>query len=212
MATLLHSYWRSGTSYRTRIALALKGLDYSQITHDLRAGEQRSPSYLALNPQGLVPVLETPEGILMQSGAIIEWLEERYPEPPLLPQGAHARAIVRGMASLIGCDIHPLNNIRVLNHLRTNLAADEEAVTAWIAHWIELGFKALEAQLATFSGRFCYGDKIGLADCYLVPQLYSAKRFGVSLKPYPNVLRVCDDAERDPGVASAHPDRQPDAD
>ncbi|SFR76061.1 maleylacetoacetate isomerase [Sphingomonas jatrophae] len=207
----LHGYWRSGTAYRTRIALNLKGLAYEQVPHDLRTGEQRAADYLALQPQGLVPALESEDGVLMQSPAILEWLEERYPDPPLLPPEPGARATVRAMAAVIGCDIHPLNNLRVLKALRGDLSATQAQVDGWIAHWIGEGFAALETMIARHGGGFAYRDTPTLADCYLVPQLYSADRFGVDVTPYSHLLAAAERLRAIPAVAAAHPDMQPDA-
>lgn len=208
---ILHGYWRSGTSYRVRIALALKGLAYTQVTHDLRRGEQRSDAYRALNPQRLVPALEADDAVLTQSPAILEWLEERHPDPPLLPRDLADRAIVRAMAATVGCDIHPLNNLRVLDAIR-GLGADGEAVSRWIARWIGDGFAALEAMIGRHGAGFAFGDQPTLADCYLVPQVYSAERFGVDLSPYPRLLAATEHARALTAFAAAHPDRQPDAD
>lgn len=205
----LHGYWRSGTSYRTRIALNLKGLAYHQVTHDLRTGEQRGDHYRALNPQGLVPALEANGAVLTQSPAILEWLEERYPDPPLLPADLTDRALVRAMAAAVACDIHPLNNLRVLNAVRA-LGAD--AVPDWIARWTGDGFAALEVLIARHGDGFAFGAAPTLADCHLVPQVYAAERFGVDLTPYPRLLAAADRARALPAVAAAHPDRQPDAD
>ena len=208
----LHGYWRSGTSYRTRIALALKGIAYDQVSHDLRTGEQHSAAYRALNPQGLVPALETDDGaVLTQSPAILEWLEERYPDPPLLPPAATDRAVVRAMAATIACDIHPLNNLRVLKVVRA-LDPNEGAGDRWAARWIGDGFAALEVQIARHGGGFAFGDTPTLADCHLVPQVYSAERFEVDLSPYPRLMAAAERARAHPAIASAHPDRQPDAD
>lgn len=212
MSLILHGYWRSGTSYRTRIALNLKGLPYEQRPVDLRAGVQGSEAFRALNPQGLVPALEADGAVLTQSPAILEWLEERYPDPPLLPQEPDERAIVRAMAALIGCDIHPLNNLRVLNALRAGFGADGEAVKRWAARWIGDGFAALETMIARHGGAFAYGDRPTLVECYLVPQVYSAERFSVDLSPYPRVAAAASAAQALAPVAAAHPDRQPDAD
>lgn len=210
-ALILHGYWRSGTSYRTRIALNIKGVRYHQVSHDLRTGEQRSPDYLALNPQGLVPALEVEGHVLTQSGAIIEWLEERYPDPPLLPGSAIDRAVVRAMAMLVACDIHPLNNVRVLDRLRDDLSASPDAVKDWIAHWISQGFGAFETLVARRGGRFCFGDRLTLADCHIVPQLYSAERFGVDVSAFPRLVEAVERVRAEPAVAAAHPDRQADA-
>lgn len=214
---ILHGYWRSGTSYRTRIALNLKGLTYDQAGVDLRTGAQRSDAFRALNPQGLVPALEVdPEhggpAALTQSPAILEWLEEAFPTPPLLPAATADRARVRAMAAVIGCDIHPLNNLRVLTALRTTFGADQAAVDAWAAGWIAPGFTALEALVARDGGGWCFGDAPTLADCYLIPQAYSAARFGVALDPWPRLSAIVARAGAHPAFAAAHPDRQPDAD
>jgi maleylpyruvate isomerase len=204
----LHGYWRSGTSYRTRIALNLKGIAYEQVGIDLRQGVQRSPEYLALNPQGLVPALEVDGRVLVQSPAILEWLEEAHPEPPLLPRDPADRAEVRAMAALIGCDVHPLNNLRVLKAV-AELGGEQ---SDWTARWITAGFEALERHIERRGGRFSFGDGPTLADCYLVPQVYSARRFEVDLSPFPRITAV-DAALNDlAAVAAAHPDRQPDAD
>jgi len=208
---ILHGYWRSGTSYRTRIALNLKGLDYEQRPVDLRAGEQRSAAFLDLNPQGLVPALEHEGTVLTQSPAILEWLEERFPEPPLLPRQPEARAQVRAMAALVACDIHPLNNLRVLKAIR-ELGADEAGVRAWTGRWIGAGFDALEALVARHGGGWCHGDAPTLADCCLIPQIYSARRFEADLSPWPRLLAIEAAAAAHPAFAAAHPDRQPDAD
>lgn len=208
----LHGYWRSTASYRVRIALGLKGVDYTNVPHDLRLGEQRDPEYLAANPQGLVPALEAPGQTITQSLAIMEWLEERYPRPRLLPAGPLGRAVVRSMVSIICSDVHPLNNLRVLNALRTDLAASEEQVDKWIATWMHAGFSALEQQIARHGRGFAFGSGPTLADCCIVPQIYSAERFGVSLDAYPR-LRSAGEAARDhPAFRDAHPDNQPDAD
>ena len=205
---VLHGFWRSGTSYRTRIALNLKGVAYRQIGIDLRAGDQRSEAFLALNPQGLVPALETDDGVLTQSSTILEWLEECYPDPPLLPVGPGDRAVVRAMAATVACDIHPLNNLRVLNAVR-ELGGEQKA---WTARWIVAGFAALEAQIARHGGGFAFGDRPTLADCHLVPQVYSAERFEVDLSPFPRLMAAATAARAVPAVAAAHPDVQPDAD
>lgn len=209
---LLHGYWRSTASYRVRIALNLKGLGYEQATHDLRTGAQRSDEFRALNPQGLVPALEVDGHILTQSPAILEWLEERYPDPRLLPEGPDARATVRAFAAIIACDIHPLNNLRVLNALRSDFQAGAESVNGWIARWIAEGFVALEAMVSSHGGDYAFGDTPTLADCFLVPQLYSAERFGVDLAPFPNLAAAAAHARSTEPFRAAHPDAQPDAD
>jgi maleylpyruvate isomerase len=209
---VLHGYWRSGTSYRTRIALNIKGLDYRQEPVDLREGVQKSERYRALNPQGLVPALETHDGVLTQSSAIIEWLDERYPEPPLLPSTPVERAVVRAMALTIACDIHPLNNLRVLKYLRGEFGAEQETTDRWAETWIEQGFDALEAMIGLHGGRFAYGDTLTTVDCHLVPQVYSAQRFNVDCARWPRLLAAAENAMAEAPVAAAHPDRQPDAD
>lgn len=212
MTLTLHGYWRSTASYRVRIALNLKGVAYDQATHDLRTGAQRDPAYLALAPQGLVPALQSPDGPLTQSLAILEWIEERWPEPPLLPQDAYGRAIVRAMSGLIAADIHPLNNLRVLQALREQFSATSDQVHAWIERWITDGFAALERLIGAHGGEFAFGDRPSLADCALVPQVYSAERFGVDLGPYIHLRRVTGSAIALEPVAAAHPSRQADAD
>ncbi len=212
MTLRLHGYWRSTTSYRVRLALALKGIAHEQATHDLRTGAHRDAGYRALNPQALVPVLETGDGVLVQSPAILEWLEDRYPEPPLLPAAPAGRAVVRAMAATIGCDIHPVNNLRILSRLRADLHADEAQISAWIAHWIAEGFAALEIAIARHGAGFAYGATPTIADCYLVPQVYSAERFGVDLAPYPALTRAAAALRALPADAAARPDAQPDAD
>lgn len=208
----LHGYWRSTTTYRVRIALNLKGIAYVQATHDLRVGAQHLESFRAVNPQGLVPALDTSDGILTQSPAIIEWLEERYPTPALLPADPAGRAAVRAMAAVIGCDIHPINNLRVLDALRHEFGATKQQVNAWATRWITEGFQALEAMLSKHGGAYAYGDTPSIADCYLLPQVYSAERFRVDLAPFPLITAIADAFARLPPVAAAHPERQPDAD
>jgi len=209
---VLHGYWRSGTSYRARIALNLKGLDYAQVGHDLRIGAQAAHDYVALNPQKLVPALVTGDGVLTQSPAILEYLEERYPDPPLLPKGAGDRAVVRAMAAVVACDIHPLNNMRVLKSLRREFGADEAQRDAWAARWIGDGFAALEVLIGQHGAEFAFGDTPTLADCHLVPQLYSAERFGVDLSAYPRVVAAVEAMRALPAVARAAPEVQDDAD
>ena len=209
---VLHGYWRSGTSYRARIALNLKGLDYAQVGHDLRTGAQAADDYVALNPQKLVPALVTGDGVLTQSPAILEYLEERYPDPALLPKGAGDRAVVRAMAAVVACDIHPLNNMRVLKSLRREFGADEAQRDAWAARWIGDGFAALEVLIGQHGAGFAFGDAPSLADCHLVPQLYSAERFGVDLSAYPRVVAAVEAMRALPAVARAAPEVQDDAD
>jgi len=209
---ILHGYWRSGTSYRTRIALHLKGLPFDQMDVDLRLGDQKSTAYLALNPQGLVPALEVDGAVLTQSTAILEWLEEAHPAPRLLPTAPLDRARVRAMAAVIGCDIHPLNNLRVGKALREGFDADQAAVDAWAARWILPGFETLEDLVARHGAGWCFGDAPTLADCYLIPQIYSARRFNVALDAFPRLLAIEAAAASHPAFVAAHPDIQPDAD
>ncbi len=211
MTLVLHGYWRSGTSYRTRIALNLKGLDYDIRPVNLLAREQGAPAYRALNPQGLVPALEADGQVLTQSAAILEWLEETHPLPPLLPKDATDRAAVRAMAALVGSDIHPLNNLRVLRSLKHDLGATDPQISAWEARWINDGFTALEQLIGRHGDGYCHGSSPTLADCYLVPQVYAALRFGVDLGPFPRIRAVDEHARALPAVAAAHPDLQPDS-
>lgn len=210
---ILHGYYRSSAAFRVRIALNLKGLGYEPVAHHLRHGGQRLPEYLALNPQGLVPALETGGAVLTQSLAIVEYLDEAHPEPALLPPGALDRAYVRGLAQIVACDIHPIDNLRVLQYLRGPLARPEDEVRAWYNHWIALGFEALEARLAgdPRTGRFCFGDAPGLADICLVPQVVNAGTFALDLAPYPVIRRIFDACMAIDAFAAAHPKRQPDA-
>jgi maleylpyruvate isomerase len=208
----LYGYWRSGTSYRTRIALALKGVAYDQICLDLRHNEHQSASYTSKNPQALVPALQVGARVLVQSPAILEWLEETYPTPPLLPADSEDRAWVRALAAVVGCDTHPLNNLRVLKYLKKPLGQDQEAVDAWIAHWITESFQALEVMISRRGGLFAFGDQPTLADCYIVPQVYAARRFNVPVEAYPTLIKAADHAMTQPAFEAAHPDNQPDAD
>ena len=206
---ILHGYWRSGTSYRTRIALNLKGVTYEQRTHDLRQGEQKSEAYLALNPQGLVPALEHEGRVITQSLAILGWLEERFPEPPLLPRTSpEDRAEVRAMATLIACDIHPLNNLTVLKAVK-GLGGDTDA---WADQWIRPGFDALERLIEQRGGGWSWGDAPTIADCCLIPQVYSARRFNVDVSAWPLISAIDARAAEHPAFQAAHPDVQPDAD
>jgi maleylpyruvate isomerase len=208
----LHGYWRSTAAYRVRIALGLKRLSYEQTTHDLRASAHGQPAYRDLAPQGLVPALDTGAAVLTQSLAIIEWLDETHPMPPLLPANPVERAVVRAMADAVACDIHPLNNLRVLQALRSEFGASPAQVDAWIARWITEGFTALEAMIARHGGAFAFGDAPTMADCCLTPQVYSAERFKVELAPFPRIRGTVERARALAPFAAAHPDRQPDAD
>ena len=207
----LFTYYRSTSSYRVRIALALKGLDYQAVPVNLIAasgGEHKQAAYLAINPQGRVPALRTEEGsVLTQSAAIIEYLEERYPQVAVLSTDLATRAHERAVAALVACDIHPLHNVSVLNQLR-QMGQTEEQVVQWIGHWITQGLAAIE-QLIGDNG-YCFGPEPGLADVYLIPQLYAAERFKVSLVPYPRIARVAALADNHPAFIAAHPARQPD--
>lgn len=209
----LYSYFRSGTSHRTRIALNLKELDYDIVPVNLLQEEHLGDPYKTLNPQGLVPTLEVDGQRLIQSPAIIEWLEERYPAPPLLPAGAEARARVRGMAAVIGCDIHPINNRRILEALRHDFKADEATVNAWCGRWIHAGFSALETLLAQDGqrGDFCHGGAPGLVECYLIPQVESSRRFKVDLTPYPHIRAIDAACAGLDAFRRAAPVAQPDA-
>jgi len=209
----LHSYFRSSASFRVRVALYLKGLEHDAAYYHLRRVEHRAPDYLALNPQGLVPSLEDEGAILTQSLAILEYLEERYPEPPLLPKDAAGRARVRAMADVVACDIHPLNNLRVLKYLRETLALPEDQVQAWYAHWVSEGFVGFEALLRRGpTGRFCHGDSVTIADVCLVPQVVNARNFKVDLTPYPTLVRIADTCLSMPEFIRGLPANQPDAD
>ena len=209
---ILHGYWRSGAAYRTRIALNLKGLSYEQRGVDLRTGAQHSEAFRALNPQGLVPALEIGGAVLIQSPAILEWLEEAHPAPPLLPADRVDRAHVRAMAALIGCDILPVNNLRVGKALRETFGADQAAVDAWAARWILPGFAALERLVEAHGDGWCFGAAPTLADCYLIPQVFSARRFNVPLEAFPRLLAIDAAAADHPAFVAARPDNQPDAD
>ena len=206
----LHGYFRSTASYRVRIALNLKGVAYDQAFVQLREGQQRAPEFLALNPQGLVPALELADGaVLTQSLAICEYLDELCPQPPLLPRDAEARARVRAFAYVIACDIHPVQNLKILARLRT-LGLDEAQTNAWARTVIEEGLDACERLVADGSGQFCFGDAVTLADLCLVPQLVNARRFGADLR-WPRLLAIEAACLALPAFADAAPDRQPDA-
>jgi maleylpyruvate isomerase len=210
----LHNFNLSSASYRVRIALELKGLAYEYVSYVLRRGDQRSDGFLKLNPQGLVPALELDGGtVLAQSAAIIEYLDEAHPNPPLLPKKPLARARVRAIAQAICCDIHPLNNLRVLKYLSNELALPDEVRDRWYHHWITVGFEGLEKQLAgePETGRFCHGDTPGLADICLVPQVTNARRFNVDLASFPTIRRIDEACMALPAFTAAAPENQPEA-
>jgi maleylpyruvate isomerase len=208
---ILYNYALSSASYRVRIALALKGLQVNSVTLDLRAGEQRLEKYLQVNAQGFVPALALDDGaVLTQSVAIIEYLDEMHPHPPLLPQAPLARARVRALTQAITCDVHPLNNLRVLRYLEDDLHHDKVARETWYRHWVQLGFSALERWLVRDSatGRFCHGDAPTIADVCLVPQVFNARRFAVDLTPYPRIVGIDAACRELAEFQGAAPDRQ----
>lgn len=206
----LHGYFRSSASYRVRIALNLKGLGAEHLPHHLRKGEQRDPSYLAINPQGLVPTLQDGGAVITQSLAIIEWLDETHPNPPLLPKDPLRRAKVRAFAMALACDTHPVQNLKVLARLR-QLGLPEEQVTAWAAWANREGLGACETLIAAEPGPFCFGEAPTLADLCLIPQLANARRFGVDVSAYPRLLKAETAAKDLKAFADAAPDKQPDA-
>lgn len=205
----LYSYFRSTAAYRVRIALNLKGIDYRLTPVNLLNDEQKSDWYLAVNPMGLVPALRLADGtVLSQSTAILEWLEETSPELPLLPADPLQRSRVRALANIIACDIHPLNNLRVLQHLVGVLGVSEEAKKEWYHHWIQLGFGALEQHMA--DGAYTAGDGLSMADVYLVPQVFNALRFDMAMSPYPKIMSVYKRCNELDAFIKAHPDHQQD--
>ena len=211
---ILHNFFRSSTSTRLRAALNLKGLDYEYVSYALRAGEAETPEYLRLNPQGLVPSLELDDGsVLTQSLAIMEWLDEACPQVPLLPATPLERARVRALGHAIALDIHPLNNLRVLDYLGERLNADEQAAGDWFRHWVDTTFAALERMLSGSSetGVFCHRDTPGYADCCLYAQVWNNRRFDVDMSPYPVIGRIFDACDALDAFARAAPMRQPDA-
>ena len=205
---VFYEYWRSSAAYRVRIALNLKGVDYESRPVNLLESEQRSDEYRALNPLGLVPMLEIDGHRLTQSLAIINYLDLRYPNVPLIPASAADRAHVVAMSLTVACDIHPLNNLRVLKYLKNELGRSQDEVDAWYAHWIEEGLPALEAMAAPQAGKFLFGDAPTGADVCLIPQLYNARRYNVPLDAYPTLLRAEENANKLEPFAAAHPDRQ----
>lgn len=211
----LHSYWRSSAAYRVRIGLNLKGLRYDIVpVHLVRdGGDQHKPGYIETNPQKLVPVLQHGKRLLRQSLAILEYLDEIWPDPSLLPATARERQRVRALAQVIACDVHPLNNLRVVQYLEHEWNVPQPERDAWIRHWIDEGFAAFEAMLQNHpaTGHFCEGHAPTLADCCLIPQVYNARRFGVDLSPYPTILRIEEACLALPAFDAARPERQPDA-
>jgi maleylacetoacetate isomerase len=211
----LYTFFRSSASFRVRIALNLKGLKYEQAPIHLRrgGGEQLSAAYKAINPQALVPALEDGGKILTQSLAIIEYLEERYPQPPLLPRDPADKAVVRSMALIIACEVHPIQNLRVLQYVKREYNQSDEQVNRWAQHWINLGLAALEQTIVAQArrGRFCFGDTPTLADICLVPQLGNARRYGCDLSPYPAIMEIEKNCMALPAFADAVPEKQPDA-
>jgi maleylacetoacetate isomerase len=208
---ILYGYPMSSASYRVRIALALKGIEVTTVTKQLRRGEQRAKDFLEINPQGFVPVLSLDDGqALPQSLAIIEYLDEVYPQPPLLPAAPIERARVRALSLLIACDIHPLNNLRVLQYLEGSLGEAQSARDTWYRHWIEAGFEALEEALGRdpARGRFCYGDAPSLADVCLVPQVFNARRYSVDLVPFPRIVAIDAACREIAAFAGAAPEKQ----
>jgi maleylacetoacetate isomerase len=210
MTLVLHSAWRASAPYRVRLALNLKGLAYDYAPVDLAGGQQHSGAYRALNPQGLTPALEADGQVLTQSLAILEWLEETHPEPALLPKSPADRAVVRTMMGIIACDIHPVNNLRILQALG-KAGLDETARTAWAQRWINDGFAVLEPMIARHGKGFAFGATPTLADCCLIPQVYNSARFQVDLSPYPHIAAVAEHAAKHPAFQAAEPAKQPDA-
>ena len=209
----MYGFFRSGTSHRTRIVLNLKQISYELLPISLMKNEHKNAAFQAINPQGFVPVLAVNDQLLIQSPAIIEWLEESHPEHPLLPSDALGRAKVRALAAVVGCDIHPINNKRILEYLRNTLKLDDAQVQSWCQHWIDEGFSALETLLAADQtrGDFCYGNQPTLADAYLIPQVDSSKRFKVDMSKYPNIQKIYDACMALPAFQAAAPMNQPDA-
>jgi maleylpyruvate isomerase len=210
---IFHGYFRSSAAYRCRIAFNLKAIRPETRFVHLLKGEQRQPEFLARNPHGLIPALEVGDQLLTQSLAIIEWLEETHPEPPLLPTDSFDRAHVRALALSIACDIHPLQNLRVLNHVRDAYGQDRDGMFAWARHFVRTGLEALERQVAASgrAGRFCFADAPTMADVCLAPQMFSAARFGAETSDLPTLTRIHANCETLPAFADAHPSRQPDA-
>lgn len=214
MSIVLHNYFRSSTSYRVRIALAMKGMKYEYVAHHLRLGGHRAEDFLSVNPQGLVPSMVWEDGtVVSQSLAILEFIDEMQPEPPLLPPDTHGRARVRMLSQMVGCDVHPVNNLRVLNELRNRFGADDEAIANWFRHWVVETFLPMEQLLSESrdTGRFCHGDAPGLADLCLVAQVANNSRFNVDMNPYPVINRIYAACMKIPAFVEAAPSNQPDA-
>lgn len=214
MTVKLHNFFRSSTSTRLRVALNLKGLDYDYIPYVLRDGETRTTEYLAKNPQGLVPTLETVDGkFLTQSLAIMEWLEEKHPAPALLPADPDSRARVRALAYMIACEVHPLNNLRVLFHLRDHFNADEAMQKAWFTHWVTTTFDAFETELSRseYTGRLCHGDTPTIADICLYAQVWNNRRFDIPIDSWPIIARIFGELDKIEAFVAAAPPNQPDA-
>lgn len=210
----LHNYFRSSTSFRVRAALNLKGLDYAYVGHHLPSGKHREAAYLDVNPQGLMPAIVWSDGTMVaQSLAILEFIDEMAPEPPLMPADPHGRARVRMLSQMIGCDIHPVNNLRILNALRSRFGADDAAVADWFRHWVAETFGPMEQMLAgdARTGTFCHGDTLTIADLCLVAQVFNNARFNVDMTPYPTICRIHEAAMAIPEVDAAQPMKQPDA-
>lgn len=213
MTRSLCGYYRSSAAYRVRIALNIKGLDYEYLPVNLMPGvsEQQSESYLAVNPQGRVPFYSDDQVAIGQSPAILDYLEERYPQTPLMPTDLAARALVRQLSNLVACDIHPLNNLSVLQTLKQNFGANDAAVNRWYHRWVLDGFKAFEVLAAKTAGTYCFGDNVTMADIYLVPQVWNARRFGVPLDDFPTIVRVDAACNELDSFSLAAPEQQPDA-
>jgi len=209
----LYTYFRSSASYRVRIALAYKGLAHESDYVNLPKGEHREDAFRTVNAQGLVPALEDGGRVFIQSLAIIEYLEERYPKPPLLPPSPADRAYVRAVSGIIACEMHPLNNLRTLRHIRRAFKLDDEGINTWYRHWIAEGFAMLEGYLARerLAGKYCFGGMVSMADCCLVPQMFNAQRYECDLTSYPTVMRIFDECMKLEAFSATEPARQPDA-
>jgi maleylacetoacetate isomerase len=208
----LYSYWRSSAAYRARIALNLKGLDWEYVSVDLAKGDQNRQAYASVNPQMIVPMLDDDGTFVRQSLAVLEYLEETHPKPPLLPASPGERARVRAIAQYVACEMHPLNTMTIHGYMRNEMGLDEEAITKWYMRWTTRGLTALEESLAgdPATGTYCHGDTPTMADACIVPHLYNTKRFGVDLSPYPTLVRIDKACLKLPAFAAAVPDRQPD--